>query len=85
VQVILAHPTPKDGIANYLSQVSQVNQTGLVVIVITPGALTFDARRGLPTFLRTRTTSTWQLIAPRFTVNADRDVRQGRKPELAGL
>ena len=42
----------------------------VVVIVITAGALTFDARRGLSTFLRTRTTSMWQLIAPRFTVNA---------------
>ena len=71
VQVILAHPTPKDGIANYISQISQISQTGLVVvIVITAGALTFDARRGLSTFLRTRTTSMWQLIAPRFTVNA---------------
>ena len=61
-------PTPKEGIANYISQVSQ---TGLiVVIVITAGAFTFDARRGLSTFLHTRTTSVWQLIAPRFTVNA---------------
>lgn len=68
VQVIIAHPTPKDGITNYISQISQ---TGLiVVIVITAGALTFDAHRGLSTFLRTRTTSMWQLIAPRFTVNA---------------
>ena len=68
VQVIVAQPTPKDGIANYISQASQ---TGLiVVIVITAGALTFDARRGLATFLRTRATSMWQLIAPRFTVNA---------------
>jgi ABC-2 type transport system permease protein len=68
VQVIVAQPTPKDGIANYISQASQ---TGLiVVIVITAGALTFDARRGLSTFLRTRVTSMWQLIAPRFIVNA---------------
>jgi ABC-2 type transport system permease protein len=68
VQVIVAQPTPKDGIANYIGQVSQ---TGLiVVIVIAAGALTFDARRGLSTFLRTRATSMWQLIAPRFTVNA---------------
>ena len=68
VQVILAHPTPKDGIANYISQISQ---TGLVVvIIIAAGALTFDARPGLSAFLRTRTTSMWQLIAPRFTVNA---------------
>jgi ABC-2 type transport system permease protein len=68
VQVIIAHPTPKDGITNYISQISQ---TGLiVVIVIAAGALTFDARRGLSAFLRTRTTNMWQLIAPRFTVNA---------------
>jgi hypothetical protein len=31
VQVIIAHPTAKDGIANYISQASQ---TGLVVVVV---------------------------------------------------
>lgn len=61
-------PAPKDGIANYISQVSQ---TGLIVIVvITAGALSFGARRGLSIFLRTRTSSIWQLIAPRFAVSA---------------
>jgi hypothetical protein len=68
VQVIMPAPAPKDGIANYIGQVSQ---TGLiVVVVITAGALAFDARRGLSTFLRTRTSTMWQLIAPRFTINA---------------
>ena len=68
VQVIIAHPTAKDGIANYISQASQ---TGLiVVVVITAGAFTFDARRGLSVFLRTRANNMWQLIAPRFAVNA---------------
>lgn len=68
VQVIVTPPTPKDGIANYIGQVSQ---TGLIVVtVITAGALTFDTRRGLSIFLRTRTTSMWRLVAPRFTVNA---------------
>jgi ABC-2 type transport system permease protein len=68
VQIIMPAPAPKDGIANYISQVSQ---TGLiVVVVITAGALSFDAHRGLSTFLRTRTSSIWQLIAPRFTINA---------------
>jgi len=68
VQVIMPAPAPKDGIANYIGQVSQ---TGLiVVVVITAGALAFDARRGLSTFLRTRTSTMWQLIAPRFTFNA---------------
>jgi len=68
VQVIIAHPTAKDGIANYISQASQ---TGLiVVVVIAAGAFTFDARRGLSVFLRTRADNMWQLIAPRFAVNA---------------
>ena len=68
VQIIVAHPTAKDGIANYISQASQ---TGLVVVVvIAAGAFTFDARRGLSTFLRTRADNMWQLIAPRFAVNA---------------
>jgi ABC-2 type transport system permease protein len=68
VQIIVAHPTPKDGIANY---VSQAGQTGLaVVVVIAAGAFAFDARRGLSTFLRTHASTMWQLIAPRFTVTA---------------
>ena len=68
VQVIVAQPTPKDGIANYISQ---AGQTGLViVVVIAASAFTFDARRGLSTFFRTRASSMWQLIAPRFTVTA---------------
>ena len=68
VQVIVAHPAPKDGIANYISQ---AGQTGLViVVVIAASAFTFDARRGLATFLRTRASSMWQLIAPRFAATA---------------
>jgi hypothetical protein len=31
VQVIVAHPTPKDGIANYISQISR---TGLIVVIV---------------------------------------------------
>jgi ABC-2 type transport system permease protein len=68
VQVIVAQPAPKDGIANYISQ---AGQTGLViVVVIAASAFTFDARRGLSTFLRTRASSMWQLIAPRFAASA---------------
>jgi ABC-2 type transport system permease protein len=68
VQVIVAQPAPKDGIANYISQ---ARQTGLViVVVIAASAFTFAARRGLSTFLRTRASSMWQLIAPRFAVTA---------------
>jgi ABC-2 type transport system permease protein len=68
VQVIVAHPTPKDGIANYIGQ---AGETGLViVVVIAASAFTFDARRGLSTFFRTRASSMWQLIAPRFAASA---------------
>ncbi|HEY4991701.1 MAG TPA: hypothetical protein VII33_06405 [Nakamurella sp.] len=66
--IIVPPPEPKDGIVNY---VNQVGQTGLiVVVVIAAGALAFDARRGLSTFLRTRTGSMWQLVRPRITVAA---------------
>ena len=41
-----------------------------MVVVIAAGAFTFDAHHGLAIFLRTRVTGFWQLIAPRFTVNA---------------
>ena len=40
------------------------------MVVIAAGAFTFDARHGLATFLRTRAPSMWQLVAPRFAVNA---------------
>lgn len=68
MQIIVAHPTPKDGIANYISQ---AGQTGLVIVVIVAAsAFTFDAHRGLSTFFRTRASSMWQLIAPRFAATA---------------
>jgi ABC-2 type transport system permease protein len=68
VTITVPDPTAKDGIANYISQVSQ---TGLVVVVvIAAGALTFDGRRGLAIFLRTRADSVWHLVIPRFAVAA---------------
>jgi ABC-2 type transport system permease protein len=67
IQIIVAHPTPRDGIANFISQ---AGQTGLVVtVVIAASALTFDARSGLSTFLRTRVDNMWQLVVPRFVVS----------------
>jgi hypothetical protein len=41
-----------------------------LVVVIAAGAFTFDAHHGLATFLRTRVASIWQLVLPRFAVNA---------------
>ena len=60
--------TPAAGLSAYVGQVSTVGL--IVVVVIAAGALTFDAHQGLAIFLRTRVSGLWQLIAPRFTVNA---------------
>jgi ABC-2 type transport system permease protein len=54
-----------------LFDVSELGGIGLiVVVVIAAGAFTFDAHHGLATFLRTRVASMWQLVLPRFAVNA---------------
>jgi ABC-2 type transport system permease protein len=64
VQIIAPPTRPVDGIVNYVSQTSQ---TGLlVVIVVAAGALSFDARRGLATFYRTRAPGPFALVWPRF-------------------
>jgi ABC-2 type transport system permease protein len=66
--IILPPPAPKDGIVNYLSQVGQI---GLIVVVaIAASAMTFDARRGVSTFLRSRVSSIWELVRPRVAVTA---------------
>lgn len=66
--ITVVDPRPVDGITNFISQ---VNQTGLVVVVaIAAGALCFDARRGVSIFLRSRMDRTWELVVPRFTVSA---------------
>lgn len=68
ITITVPPPQPKDGIVNYLSQVGQI---GLIVVVaVSAGAMSFDTHRGISTFLRTRATGMWVLVAPRFTVNA---------------
>ena len=57
-----------DGMTEYVGQTSQ---TGLiVVVVVAAGALSLDARPGLATFYRTRTTGTARLLLPRYVVGA---------------
>ena len=68
ITIIVPPPQPKDGTVNYLSQVGQIGL--IVVVVIAAGALAFDARRGVSTFLRTRTNSMWRLVFPRVAVPA---------------
>ena len=68
VRIYLPPPTPPDALSGYIAQVSTI---GLIVVVaIAAGAFSFDARHGLATFLRTRVASIWQLVSPRFAVNA---------------
>ena len=66
--ITAAEPEPVDAITNF---VGQVNQTALVVaVVVAAGSLAFDSRRGISTFLRTRTTTMRELLVPRYTVSA---------------
>jgi ABC-2 type transport system permease protein len=68
VTITVGPPSPVDGITNFISQ---ANQIGLVVVVVVAaGALAFDARRGLSTFLRTRTRRMWRLVLPRFAASS---------------
>jgi ABC-2 type transport system permease protein len=60
--------TPAQALDSYVSQISTVGL--IVVVVLAAGAFSFDASPGLSVFLRTRTRSMWQLLAPRFAVNA---------------
>lgn len=67
VRITLPPATPALGLDSYVSQVATVGL--IVVVVIAAGAFSFDGHRGLATFLRTRVTSLWQLVGPRFAVN----------------
>lgn len=68
LRISIPPPVPSDGINAYVSQVSTIGL--IVVVVIAAGAFSFDSRQGLATFLRTRVSSLWQLLTPRYTVNA---------------
>jgi len=68
VRIYLPPPTPPDAPNGYISEVSTIGL--IVVVVLAAGTFSFDARHGLATFLRTRVASIWQLVLPRFAVNA---------------
>ncbi len=81
ITITVPPPQPEDGIINYLSQVGQI---GLIVVVaIAAGAMSFDSRGGISTFLRSRANGMWELVAPRFTVNAA-GRRPRQHPRIAG-
>jgi ABC-2 type transport system permease protein len=61
-------PSPADGLNSYVGEITFV---GLIVVVaVAAGALTFDTRPGISTFLRTRVRSMTRLVLPRFAVTA---------------
>ena len=68
VRISFPPPTPAAGVSGYFGELAGTSL--IVVVVIAAGAFTFDAHHGLAIFLRTRVTGFWQLIAPRWTVNA---------------
>jgi ABC-2 type transport system permease protein len=68
IRVIVPEPVPADGIASYVKNASQVGL--LVLVAVAAAALALDAKPEWSAFLRTRARSTWELIAPRFVVNA---------------
>ena len=68
VRIELPPPTPADGIAQFLSNASQIGL--LVVLLISASALAFDARREMAVFVRTRVDSVRAILVPAFTVNA---------------
>ncbi|WP_034262716.1 hypothetical protein [Actinospica robiniae] len=68
IRIYLPPPTPADGVNGYISEATLI---GLVLVVaLAAGALGFDSPKGMAIFLRTRSTSIWSLIAPRYTVTA---------------
>lgn len=68
VKISFPPATPAQGLGSYVNELSGI---GLIVVVaIAAGAFSFDSRHGLATFLRTRVRSIWQLVTPRFAVNA---------------
>ena len=61
-----ADPRPIDGVIQFVSNTSQLGV--LAVIVVAAGSLAMDARPEIAAFLRTRATTSWELLVPRFVV-----------------
>ncbi|WP_061962670.1 hypothetical protein [Demequina aurantiaca] len=64
----LPDPLPSDGMAQYVSNASQLGT--LVVVILAASALCFDAISEMGVFLRTRVQPTWRILVPRIAVMA---------------
>ncbi len=65
--ITMPDPTPPDGIAQFVSNASQIGT--LVVVIVAAGALAFDAIPEMGVFLRTRVSPTWRILVPRIVVS----------------
>jgi ABC-2 type transport system permease protein len=66
VRVEFPDPTPADGIAQYVGNISQIGL--LVVVMVAASALAFDARREMAVFLRTRVAGIRAIVLPAYAV-----------------
>jgi ABC-2 type transport system permease protein len=68
VRISFPTATPAQAIGSYASELGGIGL--IVVVVLAAGPFSFDAHRGLATFLRTRVAGFQRLVAPRFAVTA---------------
>jgi ABC-2 type transport system permease protein len=68
VRVEFPDPVPADGVAQFVGNTSQIGL--LVVVLVAASALSFDARREMAVFLRTRVRGVRDIVVPGFVVNA---------------
>ncbi|WP_067497092.1 hypothetical protein [Actinoplanes sp. TFC3] len=65
VEIKLPDPVAADGIAQFISNASQIGL--LVVVLVAASALALDARREMAIFLRTRVSGTHAIVLPAYT------------------
>jgi ABC-2 type transport system permease protein len=64
----LPKPTPAAALSSYVGEATLIGL--IVLVVVAASALGFDSSPGLSAFFRTRVTSMWRLVAPRFATYA---------------
>jgi len=67
VRIEFPEPVPADGIAQFVGNATQIGL--LVVVLVASAALSFDARREMAVFLRTRVAHVRTIILPAYAVN----------------
>lgn len=67
IEVTIPPAVPADGMAQFVSNASQLGL--LVVVVVAAGSLAFDAKPEMGVFLRTRVDRVWDILVPRLTVS----------------